>query len=234
MTKEPVDQIASLFAGAEVSGYLHAVDVSSGSSVALASDAPVVLASVFKIGVLVELFRRADAGEIDLSEPVVVPVDRRTEGPFGLSVMHDPVTMSWRDLAWLMMSVSDNAATDIICDRLRIECVNAAMQDLGLTDTSLVGNCRDLFDTILADLAATGVSSVDDVDLSDPSAVARLRAVDPLATSRSTPRDITALLAGIWSDAALLDHGFDADDVAKILGGNVLRLFRAELGRTST
>jgi beta-lactamase class A len=194
--------LADAFAAADVEGHLHAVDLASGAEVGHHPDAPVVLASVFKISVLVELHRQADDGEIDLTEQVTVPVSERTEGPFGLSVMRDPATMSWRDLAWLMMSLSDNAATDVICDRVGIERVNAGLRRLGLEATTVIGSCRGLFDTIREDLGIGAETPLDEVDLRDPQVLQRLRATDPTKTSRSTPRETTALLAAIWSDRA--------------------------------
>jgi len=71
-------RLAPLFADAGVIGHLHALDVATGTCVGYAADEPVVPASVFKIGMLVEMFRRVDAGELDPAEPVSVPVGGRT------------------------------------------------------------------------------------------------------------------------------------------------------------
>lgn len=54
--------ISDLFEAADVQGFLHAVDLATGAELGVGSGDPVVLASVFKIPVLVELFRMADAG----------------------------------------------------------------------------------------------------------------------------------------------------------------------------
>lgn len=202
MTGQSVDHLSTLFEGAAVQGHLHAVDLATAAEFGHSADELVVLASVFKIPVLVELFRQVDEGQLDAAEPVTVPVSDRTEGPFGLSVMRDPAVLSWRDLAWLMMSLSDNAATDVICERIGIDRVNATLRELSLLQTWLLGNCQDLFNSIVSDLHLAPGSSLDGVDLTDPAVSHRLRAVDPLATSHSTPRDITTLLRLIWSDQA--------------------------------
>src|SRR5689334_10403254 len=131
---------------------MHAVDLASGREVTHGADDPVVLASVFKVPVLLELFRQGETGRLDLTAPVQVDVEGRAPGPFGISVMRDPLQMSLRDLAWLMMGISDNAATDVICDVVGIDAVNARMTELGLKDSVLIGNCRDLFQTIAEDL----------------------------------------------------------------------------------
>jgi beta-lactamase class A len=206
-----VPQLQQLFDDAGVTGWLHARDLDSGAEVAHGADEPVVLASVFKVPVLLELFRQGATGALDLSAPVEVPVEGRAPGPFGISVMRDPLTMSLRDLAWLMMGISDNAATDVVMAAVGLDRVNALLTDLGLDRTTLIGDCRDLFATIAEDL---GIADLDAVDLTDPTVLDRLRALDPTATSRSTPRQVTELLAHIWDDDACAD-------VREILGRQV-------------
>ncbi len=194
--------LTGIFRDAGVEGFLHAVDLDSGRVVEHACSEPVVLASVFKVPVLLELFIQGADGRLDLTAPVTVPTEGRSPGPFGISVMLDPLTMSLRDLAWLMMGISDNAATDVICDIVGIDAVNARITELGLKDTVLIGNCRDLFATIAEDLGATRLEDLEELDLTDAATLDRLRVIDPRATSRSTPADVTALLRSIWTDEA--------------------------------
>jgi beta-lactamase class A len=197
-----VTDLASVFSDAGVDGSLHAVDLASGREVVHDADAPVVLASVFKVPVLLELFKQGESGRLDLAAPVQVPVADRAPGPFGISVMRDPLQMSLRDLAWLMMGISDNAATDVICEAVGIDAVNGTLAGLGLTETVLIGDCRALFRTIAEDLGVDTLDDLEEVDLTDPAVIDRLRVIDPLVTSRSTPRDITRLLTAIWQDEA--------------------------------
>jgi beta-lactamase class A len=207
-------RLGAAFAEAGVEGHLHAVDLASGREVEHAGDAPVVLASVFKIPVLLELFVQGEAGRLDLSVPITVPVEDRSPGPFGISVMRDPLTMSLRDLAWLMMGISDNAATDVICDTVGVDAVNERLAQLGCHDTALIGACRDIFASMYEDLG--GDVDLETLDLTDPAVIDRLRAIDPLQTSRSTPRDITTLLTKIWHDDAAAPAA--CEEVRRILG----------------
>ena len=240
--------LRALFERAGVDGFLHAVDIKSGQEVGLEPDAPVVTASTFKIAVLVELFRQADAGAIDLTEQVTVPVDQRAPGPTGLSVMLDPVSMSWRDLAQSMIVVSDNAATDVICERVGLDNVNRSMRDLGLTDTHLDDDCRGIFATLAED---AGVKSLDDVPMVPAlELLERMRALRPETTDRTTPRDMTTLLRLIYTDAAAsaescqhmrrillnqvwphrLAAGFPEDDVFTAGKTGTLIIWRNEVG----
>lgn len=49
-----------------------------------------------------------------------------------LQHVHDGLELTIGDIAYLMMSISDNPATNILIDRLGIDAINAAMRDLGL------------------------------------------------------------------------------------------------------
>lgn len=240
--------LRSVFEQADVDGFLHALDVRSGREVGHSPDAPVVTASTFKLPVLVELFRQADAGSIDLTERVTVPVDGRAPGPTGLSVMLDPVTLSWRDLAHSMIVVSDNAATDVICERVGLDNVNRSMRLLGLTDTHLDADCRGIFASLAED---AGVESVGDVPLvPSPEVLDAMRAVQPARTDRTTARDMTRLLQLIYNDAAAspqscehirrilrnqvwphrLAAGFPEDDVVTAGKTGTLIVWRNEVG----
>jgi beta-lactamase class A len=191
--------LAALFDDAGVTAAFLAVDLDTGREVAHHAEDLVVTASVFKLPVLLELCRQHAAGEIDATAPVEVPVAQRAPGPFGLSQMQDPTTMSLRDLAWLMMGISDNAATDVVCAHVGLDNVAATLQRLGLTSTSIGGDCRDLFRTIEEDL------EVDSIEELVPSweMLEKLRATDPERSLHvSTPRDITRLLSMIWKDEA--------------------------------
>jgi beta-lactamase class A len=212
-----VAQLHSLFEQADVDGFLHAVDVNTGAEVGYHSDAPVVAASTFKVPVLVELFRQGDAGRITLEEQVTVPVKGRALGPTGLSVMLDPASLSWRDLAQSMIAVSDNAATDIICNRIELDNVNGTMRELGLTNTRVDLNCLGIFTTMAQD---AGVDALDKIPLTPSLQVLQeMRALDPAATNRTTPRDMTRLLQLVYTDEAASAHS--CDRIRRILRSQV-------------
>ncbi len=195
-------RIEAAFADACVTGWLHAVEVDDPArAIGVGSDAPVVLSSVFKLPLLVQVWREVDAGRLDPGEPLELTVATRTAGPTGIAALRDPVRMTIRDLAQLMIAVSDNAAADALFDRVGEAAVNAAVRELGLSATQVVGCCRDLYASMAQD---AGTDDPDELAarLSDPVLRAGLRVLDPASTSRSTPREMTALLGAIWRDEA--------------------------------
>jgi beta-lactamase class A len=193
-------RVEAAFGAAGVTGALHVVDVDDpAAEIDVRADAPVVLASVLKLPLVLELLRRAAAGELDLAERLLVR--ERTPGPTGIAAMRDPIELSLADLAYLTMAVSDVAACDVLYDRLGGAApVNALLASLGLARTQLTGACRDIFEGMAEDL---GVPVADLARrLGDAPPLDRLRALDPRHTNRSTPREMTRLLAMTWRDEA--------------------------------
>ena len=196
--------IGEIFADAGASGFLHAREIGGtvGPEVDLGADEPVVLASVFKILVLIAYVRAVAAGELDPTERTTVTARYRIGG-VGTAGFSDDVEASWRDLALNMMSMSDNAATDVIYHRLGAEAVNRVISDLGLRQTRLVGCCEDLFASVISDLGGAADADLDALFTgATAEQILALDAVHPLKTSHSTPRDVTTLLNALWTDTA--------------------------------
>jgi beta-lactamase class A len=244
-----VTRIEAAFRGAGVTGFLHALDVDSGREVGVRADEPVVLASVFKVPLLLTFFRHAAAGRLDPTQQVTLRPEARTDGPTGVSTLLDEVRMSLRDLACMMITVSDNSAADAVYAAVGLDSVDATVAELGLRATRVVGSGRDLHDTLLAD------AGVDDLGelwarLAEPGVLGSLRALDPLRTSRSTPREMARLMAMIWRDEAAppaecaqmrrlfalqvwphrLSSGFPYDDVRVSGKTGTLPTIRNEIG----
>ena len=201
-----------------------------------------VVASVFKVALLVELFRQADRGLLDPAERVTVMADRHTAGSTGVSVMADDVTMSLRDLAYLMIAVSDNTAADAVIDRVGRRRSTPCWPPSGWTargSSTTAGSCSPAWSRTRAG-----------GDVHRPALISRLRALDPARTNRSTPRDMTRLLSMIWRDEAAspescasmrrllglqvwphrLAAGFPYDDVAVSGKTGTLPTIRNEVG----
>ncbi|MEO3850983.1 serine hydrolase [Streptomyces sp. B8F3] len=204
-------RIRRAFTEAGVTGQLHARDIDTGAALAVAADTPVSTASVHKVCLLATLYREAEHGRVDLTTAVDVPAAGRTPGPTGLGAMRDAARLSLRDLAVLAVSVSDNTAADVLWDTVGIEAVNRTMTALGLTRTTAVQKVRDLYAALADDAGPAGATA-----LLDPARVARLRALDPARTNRSTPRELTALLAAVWRDEVCT--GAYAADLRRTLG----------------
>ena len=201
---DAADEIRAAFSAAGADGFAYAreVGVVDGPEIDVGADEPVVLASVFKIPVAVAYAREVAAGRIDPTERTTVGARYRIGG-IGTAGCADDVEMSWRDLAHNMLTMSDNAATDVVFHRLGQPAVDRVLEDLDLVHTRLIGCCEDLFASVAADL---GASPDDDPEVflaaATPDQIWKLAALDPARTTASTPRDTVSLLDAIWTDSA--------------------------------
>ncbi|MFG2219316.1 serine hydrolase [Streptomyces sp. NPDC048685] len=198
------EQIEAVFAEAGAEGFLHVreVGVQDGPDVSAGGDDPVVLASVFKIPVAVAYAREVAAGRLDETEQTLVTARYRIGG-IGTAGCADDVEMSWRDLAHFMLTMSDNAATDLVFHRVGQEAVDRVLADLGLIRTRLIGCCEDLFASVVADLGGNSGSDLEALlGEATPEQMLKLSVRDPERTTSSTPREMTALLDAIWTDRA--------------------------------
>ncbi|MCZ0911111.1 class A beta-lactamase-related serine hydrolase [Gordonia amicalis] len=201
--QERVDRdVTEILADAGCSGWLHATTIGAPQTgYSFDADAPVVLASVYKLAVLISLCRSADRGEIDLTSPVIVDPTQWAEGPTGLATLRDPVTMSRRDLATSMMTVSDNVAADVILDEIGLDRVREDLAALGIANTRIVGGVAELHQRLQRE---TGTSTVAEAfaALAEPDDDTSVSAYDAAYSSASTPRDCTTLLSAVWTDRA--------------------------------
>lgn len=207
MTSEGFGQ---LFTRAGCQGWLCAADIDGAGEVSAGGDEPVVAASVFKVAVALEVFTQAVGGRLDPGRRIRVSPEHRTPGPTGLSVFADEATLSVRDLAMMMLTVSDNAATDILIGLAGLDAVHAALAALGLRRTVIPGPLQDELDSIgqdagfagWADLERSSATFSASEDERVRESLQRARALDPQRAIRTTAREMAALLRLIWRDEA--------------------------------
>lgn len=185
-----------------VDARLHAVDVATGREVGTRADEQVVIASVFKILLVLEFARQAVIGQVDPTERVLVRAEDRLGG-WGTAGCADDLEVSLRDLAYFTMSVSDNTAADLLMRRIGPDVIALLAAELGLTRTRVIGGPRQLLESMFADVGARDADEFARAFTALPEERIRgLRIFDPEHTTSSTAREITRLLALIWRDEA--------------------------------
>ncbi|MDI6102717.1 class A beta-lactamase-related serine hydrolase [Actinoplanes sp. NEAU-A12] len=182
--------------------HAHARDIDTGAVTGLGADDVVPIASTFKVLVLLELFLRAETGDIDLTERITVTAEDRTPGPTGLSVFRDPVELSLRDAALLMMSVSDNTASDMLVRRLGLDRINATAARLGLTRTRVPIEIRELFTRHAHQLGYESLTEFFAAERAPLEVEEKTDMVTGNDSIRGTAAELTALLGLIWRDEA--------------------------------
>ena len=121
------------------------LDLTTGQKYFLHADEVLPTASSIKIAVLAELYRQAQQGKIKLGDLYTLQSSDLAGGSGIAGALTPGVTrLTIRDVAVLMISVSDNSATNIIIDRIGIENVNALLDSLSLTQTRLRRKMMDV------------------------------------------------------------------------------------------
>jgi len=151
-----VQEISSRVDG--VVGY-SIVDLTSGERIAHLDAATFPTASAIKLAIVYELFKQAEEKRIDLDEKLTLDRHQAVGGTGVLVEMGTP-TLSIRDYAVLMVTLSDNTATNVLIDRLGMDRIAARMQGLGLSGTKLR---RHMMDTAAARRGDENVSTPDEL-----------------------------------------------------------------------
>jgi beta-lactamase class A len=114
------------------------LDLATRRTLLFHADEVLPTASSIKIAILAELYHQAQQGKLRLGDLYTLqPAD--IVGGSGIAGMFTPgvTRLTLRDLSILMISVSDNSATNVIIDRLGMENVNGMLDSLGLTKIRL-------------------------------------------------------------------------------------------------
>jgi beta-lactamase class A len=120
-------------------------DLSNGDHYFLHEDEVFAQASSIKITVLANLYLQAQEGKLKLTDLYTVQASDLVPDSDIMNGLTPGVTrVTLRDLATMMVAVSDNSATNVLIDRVGMQNVNAMLDSLGLTHTRLRRKMMDL------------------------------------------------------------------------------------------
>jgi beta-lactamase class A len=121
------------------------LDLSNQHTLLLNADEVFPTASTIKIAILAELYRQAQQGKLKLTDTYTLQQSDLVGGS-GISHAFTPgvTKLTLRDVAALMISVSDNSATNILIDRIGLENVNTLLDSLNLSHTRLRRKMMDI------------------------------------------------------------------------------------------
>jgi beta-lactamase class A len=150
------------------------LDLTSGETILVHPDDLFAQASSIKIAVLAELYRQDQLGGARLDDTYVVrKEDLVPDSDVMLGLTPGVTKLTNRDLATMMLAVSDNSATNVLIDHVGMDKVVSMLRGMGLKQTALRRKMMDL------KAAAEGRENV------------------------STPREMMALLAAIYQGKLL-------------------------------
>jgi beta-lactamase class A len=113
------------------------VDLETGDRLSARGDETFPTASLIKVPILVTVYDLYAKGQLSPDDPLTVLRIDKVPGTGILQHLHDGMAITVGDAAWLMATISDNTATNLLLDRIIIRRVWDKMESLGLRNTKV-------------------------------------------------------------------------------------------------
>jgi beta-lactamase class A len=185
-------------------------DIKTGEEVSINGDRPFPMASVYKVPVMVEVFRQIEAGKFSLDDRIELGDEHRTLGSGVLTLLSNGLRPTVKDLITLMIVLSDNEATDVLLKKVGAENVTAAMRSMGLnnirvdrTTFELIRDYLGLMDAEARGKTYTEIIAMFRARQIGPEKVAEAeREFAKVMKDVSSPRDMALLIEKIYKGQA--------------------------------
>jgi len=138
-------KITDLITASAIDVGFAAIKVETGQQIVVNGSELFPTASTFKVPVMVEIYAQARQGKFKISDRIAFEEPHRVIGSGVIQALGVGLNPTIRDLMMLMIIVSDNTATDILCDLVGPANVTARMRSLGLNDIHTPAACHGLF-----------------------------------------------------------------------------------------
>ncbi|MGE5243571.1 MAG: serine hydrolase [Betaproteobacteria bacterium] len=139
-TPTPLDNLRAsierIVGGTSAQWGIYMKSLETGEEVAINADRPMETASTIKLTLLAEVFEQIKAGRLKLTDKYTVTKADQVGGTGIIQDLDVGDTLTIKDLATLMVIVSDNTATDVLFRAVGGPAVVARrMQEMGFTQT---------------------------------------------------------------------------------------------------
>lgn len=159
MTNELVNILKNEFINFSGKYSIYADDL-KGNIIEIDSSLKHNAASCIKVFILVELFRQIHFGYKSLDDKIKYNKENYVTGSGILQYLTPNLEMSVKDMATLMMIISDNVATNIMIDYLGIDNINKTIKELGCTDTKLYCKFESVDNKVFSETTAKDYSYI--------------------------------------------------------------------------
>jgi beta-lactamase class A len=181
-------------------------DLDTGERLERRGDETFPTASLIKVPILVTVYELVEKGQLGLDDPLTLLKIDKVPGTGQLQYLRDNAVTSVHDAAWLMTTLSDNTATNLLLDRIVIRRVWDEMEKLGLPHTKVFAKVFRGNSSV-----ATDSSAKYGLGVTTPNEMARLFAL--LATGKAvSPRADSTMLD-------ILAHNIDAAMMQRYVDG---------------
>ena len=137
-------------------------DLNKNNGFSINGDKKVLSASMIKLLILAELMKKDSENKFSLSDSIMIANFMKTGGDGVLKELNIGHHFTLKELATLMIIISDNQATNILIDFLGMENINLLGKELGLKE-SFLG--RKMMDTEARKNGYDNYTCADDISL---------------------------------------------------------------------
>ncbi|HEY9450371.1 MAG TPA: serine hydrolase, partial [Gemmatimonadaceae bacterium] len=126
-------------------------NLDTGEQLSRRGDETFPTASLIKVPILVTVYDLVAKGELSLDDPLTVLKIDKVPGTGVVQYLHDGAVITVHDAAWLMATISDNTATNLLLDRVAMRRVWDKMESLGLHHTKVHSKTFERFTSVAMD-----------------------------------------------------------------------------------
>ena len=114
---------------------VYAKNLATGDTVSIDPMKPVATASVIKLPLMLQAFEQVKAGKIKLSDTLELTKDNQVPGSGILSQLDPGLKLTLKDAITLMITLSDNTATNMVIDAVGLKPTNEMLARMNLKNT---------------------------------------------------------------------------------------------------
>ena len=137
-------EIEKIISQVEGSVCINFYDLNKNNVFSINGDKKVLSASMIKLLILAELMKKISENKFSLSDTIMIVDSMKTGGDGVLKELNTGHHFTLKELATLMIIVSDNQATNILIDFLGMENINQLGKELRLKKTFLGRKMMDI------------------------------------------------------------------------------------------
>jgi beta-lactamase class A len=117
---------------------IYAKALRTGQTVAINADTPVNTASVIKVAIMLEAMYQVKEGKVSFDDTLTLEKSDQVSGSGVLLLFHTPAPINFETALVLMITQSDNTATNLVLEHVGRERVNARLRSLGFPITTSI------------------------------------------------------------------------------------------------
>ena len=199
-------QLQSIAAAHHGKVALYAENLRTRQTASLSPDLPVQTASTIKLAILLDAAEQIRAGKASFEEKLVLTHENQAPGSGIIGQLDTPLPLTLRDVLHLMVTLSDNTATNMAIDRLGLDHIDQTIGKAGLRQTWLY---KKIFKP------ATGPMPADQ---------------PRFGLGKTTPREMASLMARLVTCNLSLDNSPALPRDGEICG-KILQMLRVQQDR---